>query len=410
MPAGMGHHVSVQSESLVLAPRGRLTWVLFGVGGCFAYLLNGIGSILTPLQRELGVSRGEVALLPELFAIGLVIVGLVGGPAVRRLGRQTSIRGAMVGVAAGAVLVAGPGWPLALLGAAILGGSCAVLVQLLPVLVGALHPRRTTAIIAELNSVSSFASVVAPLAVGAALALGFGWRPGYLWPAVLMACLLPLVRGVPAAPADGHAPVLEVGRQPIDRAFWSRWLDVLIAVSAEFCVLFWIASAFTTWYSVGTDAAVLWASTFMMGMALGRAMGTPVTQRIADRSRIVTLGCAVALAGFAIFWGADSLPVSAFGAVILGLGIALLYPVTIAALMRARPDDPDGASARGTLASGLAIGCAPFLLATTSDQVGLHAAYLIVPILLGALLIRSVRRQMPDRRTPATSPPAGSTG
>ena len=66
--------------------------------------------------------------------------------------------------------------------------------------------------------------------------------------------------------------------------------------------------------------------------------------------------------------------------------------------MRARPDDLDGASARGTLASGLAIGGAPLVLATASDQVGLHAAYLIVPILLIALIIRSVRRQREDRR------------
>ena len=197
---------------------------------------------------------------------------------------------------------------------------------------------------------------------------------------------------------------------PFDRTFWSRWLDVLIAVSAEFCVLFWIASAFSTWYSLSTDAAVLWASTFMMGMALGRSMGTPVTRRIPDRSMIVTLGCAVALVGFLIFWSADALPLSAVGAVVLGLGVALLYPVTITALMRARPDDPDGASARGTLASGLAIGCAPFVLAAASDQVGLHAAFVIVPILLGTLLARSVRRKSQDRGAAAVSPPAPSMG
>ena len=405
----MGHHVSVQSEPQVVAPRGRLTWILFGVSGCFAYLLNGIGSILTPLQRELGVGRGEVALLPTLFAIGLVVVGVIGGPAVRRVGRQASIRSAMVGVIVGAVLVAGPGWPLALLGATILGGSCAVLVQLLPVIIGALHPRRTTAIIAEQNAVSSFAAVLAPLAVGAALAVGVGWRPGYLWPVLLLVCLLPLVRGVPAASAEGCRPVLRLGRQPLDRTFWSRWLDVLIAVSAEFCVLFWITSAFATWYSLSTDAAVLWASTFMMGMAGGRAMGTPITRRIADRSMIVTLGCGVALVGFLVFWGAGAPPVAAVGAVVLGLGIALLYPVTIAALMRARPDDPDGASARGTLASGLAIGGAPFVLAATSDHVGLHAAYVIVPILLGILLVRSVRRRTLDRGATATSPSAQPT-
>ncbi len=188
----------MQPGSDTLAPRGKLTWLLFGVGACFSYLLTGIGSILAPLQDELGVSRSEVALLPTLFAAALVAVGLVGGRIVVWVGRQRSLRGAMIGVAIGATLVAGPGWPLALLGATVLGASCALLVLLMPVLINALHPRRTTAIIAEQNAVNSFASVLAPLLVGAALATGLGWRPGYLAPALLLLLFVPFVRDIPA--------------------------------------------------------------------------------------------------------------------------------------------------------------------------------------------------------------------
>ncbi len=93
----------------------------------------------------------------------------------------------------------------------------------------------------------------------------------------------------------------------------------------------------------------------------------------------------------------------------LGLGIALLYPVTITALMRSRPTDPDGASARGALASGLAIGIAPLLLAAMSDRVGLHSAYLIVPLLLVTLMLRSIARRRPSPVQPAPSSQPRST-
>ena len=86
-----------------------------------------------------------------------------------------------------------------------------------------------------------------------------------------------------------------------------------------------------------------------------------------------------------------------FGLLVTGMGIALLYPVTVSRVVAAWPDRPDAASARAALASGLAIGGAPLLLATMAEFVGLRAAYLLVPALLGMLLWRAGLRQ-PDRR------------
>ena len=117
----------MQPEADTLAPRGKLTWLLFGVGACFSYLLTGIGSILAPLQDELGVSRSEVALLPTLFAAALVAVGLVGGRIVVGSVAQRSLRGAMIGVASGPRWSPGPAGTLALLGASGPGRLCALL-------------------------------------------------------------------------------------------------------------------------------------------------------------------------------------------------------------------------------------------------------------------------------------------
>ena len=52
---------------------------------------------------------------------------------------------------------------------------------------------------------------------------------------------------------------------------------------------------------------------------------------------------------------------------------------------------PDAAAARAALASGLAIGIAPFVLAQLSDAIGLRAAFLIVPVLLLVLAVRAGR-------------------
>ena len=67
-----------------------------------------------------------------------------------------------------------------------------------------------------------------------------------------------------------------------------------------------------------------------------------------------------------------------------------MYPAALARLVAAWPDDRDSAAARGALASGVAIGGAPFLLAALSDAFGLRAAYLIVPVLLILLALQTV--------------------
>src|ERR1700682_3591707 len=83
------------AERVLLASRGvnqpdRLsrsyaTWLLYAVFASMAFLLNGMGAVLAPLQRELGVSRGEVAFYPSLFAVGLIVVGISGGTFVNRI-------------------------------------------------------------------------------------------------------------------------------------------------------------------------------------------------------------------------------------------------------------------------------------------------------------------------------------
>lgn len=405
----------MQHDPQRIAPRGRLTWALFLVGGAGSYLLNGMGAILAPLQEELGASRAEVGVYPTLFAVGLLVVALLGARVIARLDRPVAFGLAISGAVLGAWLLVVPDRTTALVGSLVMGGAAALIITLMPVIIGMLHPRRTTAIFGELQAVNSAASVAAPFLVGLALGMGLGWRPAYLLPTLLLLAIVPLLGGIPRArprvidhvPAGG-AP--SAALRPIGRGrSVARWLDVLLSVSAEFCMVFWAASAFRDWHGASDDVAAALAAMFLIGMASARAMSTPLTRAIPEAWRLVTGGCVVALVGFVMFWAGPTLWVAALGAMTVGAGMGLQYPVLLPLFISGHPDAPDRAAARGTLATGLAIGVAPLVLAVLSDRLGLHDAYLIVPILVLLLAIRvGLRREVGSfpRHRPDQSPVA----
>jgi MFS family permease len=366
--------------------RGSATWLLFGVFSCMAFLLNGMGAVLVPLQKELHVSRGEVAFYPSLFAVGLVVVGLTGGSLLARIGRLAAFRLAIIGLLAGGLLIAAPAQIATLLGALLLGLGAALLIQVIPTVLAAIQPHAPAAVIGEANGLASAASVFAQLAVAASLAAGLGWRTGYLaLPLIALAAMtLPAWRlALPSGPGSAQ------DRPPDDAApMLGRWLDLVVAVSVEFCFVFWAASAFIAWDRASLSQAPALASLFLVGMAVARTMSARIIGRIPD-PRFLILGCtAVAALGFVLFWAAPVLALGAAGLLVAGLGVALLYPTTVSRVIAAWPRAPDRAAARAALGSGVAIGMAPFVLAQLSDRIGLRVAFLIVPALLVVLAIR----------------------
>jgi MFS family permease len=353
-----------------------------------AFLLNGLGGVLEPLQRDLHVSRGDVAFYPSLFAAGLVVVGVAGGALVGRIGRTAALRLAMAGMMLGGLLLATPARVATLLGALLLGLGAAVLVQLGPALLASLHPQAPTAAVGEANALASTASVIAPLAVSAALVSGLGWRAGYLGPALLALALLTVPAWRVAMP---EAPIMEHdSRSAASPPLLGPWVNVLVAVSVEFCFIFWAPSALIEWDHASRGQAPALASLFLVGMATARGLAAPITRRLGT-TRVLMLVCTgVAAAGFGLFWVAPNMVLAAAGLLVAGVGCALLYPTTVSRVVAVWPHAPDRAAARAALASGLAIGIAPFALARLSDVTGLRNAYLIVPVLLLVLAVRGV--------------------
>jgi MFS family permease len=375
------------------------TWLLYAVLACLGFMLNGLGAVLAPLQADLHVSRAQVAYYPSLFAAGLLAVGAFGGPLVARAGRPVALQAALAALMLGGSLLAVPARALTLAGALLLGAGGALLVQLVPALLAGLHPQAVTAAVGEANAVSSTASVLAPLAVAAGLAGGLGWRLGYLtFPlAALVVLLLWARRTVLPAPPDPRSG--SPAGDGVGAPLLGRWTDVLLAVSAEFCMVFWAPSALADWHKATADQAPAVAALFLVGMAGGRALAAPVTRWLPTARAVLLAASGLGAAGFTVFWAAPTLALAGVGLLVAGLGVALLYPATVSRAVAAWPHAPDRAAARAALASGLAIGGAPYLLARLADATGLRPAYLLVPMLLLVLAVHAAtdRRHEPIR-------------
>ncbi len=69
------------------------------------------------------------------------------------------------------------------------------------------------------------------------------------------------------------------------------------------------------------------------------------------------------------------------GLIVAGLGVANLYPSTLALTLETAPQQLDQASARASLASGISIIALPLLLGRIADRVGITPAFALVGVL-----------------------------
>lgn len=393
-----GERTNSRAEDGGLAPaaigglvRDRNTWTLYWLLGLVGFLLNGLGAALGSLKDQLHVDRSQVAFYPTLFAAGLLCIGVIGPRLVGAVGRVTLGRASLGLIGAGALLLCS-GWrPATMVGAALLGLGCAIVIQLVSAGLADQHGARAPAALGEANALSSAASVAGPLAVAAGILLLGDWRVGYLLlPLVAIMLLAPRIEAPPHAdhPVDLHELRAAAGLPP--GPMLGRWITLLLSISVEFCMVFWVADALDAWHGAGAGLGAALTGLFVAGMAACR---TGSQRLIGDRHplRVTSASAAVALAGFALFWTAPDIALAAVGLVVMGTGVALLYPLSLARVVAAWPDRPDGAAARAGLASGAAIGVSPLVLAALADLVGLRTAYLLVPCILVGLILRSRR-------------------
>lgn len=373
---------------------------MFAAFALWGWVLYMFGPATQLLGAERGLSDTLTGLHGTAMAVGTVGAGAVMPRLVPALGRRRTLLTSGALMATGlAVFVVSPSFVLGLVAVVVMsmGGSLALGAGTAG-LVLRHGPRAAATALTTGNGLGTVAGVVGPLALGGAVAAGFGWRAALLTALpltvgayVLWSRNIPRDRG-PRAASDGAA---ERGRLTLGRDAWLLLVATVCGTAVEFATTFWAASLLKE--STGASAGVAAGSTagLVAGMALSRLLSRPATRRW-PASRLVAIAFVVAGAGWAVLWTATTPALAIAGLAIGGLGVGLLYPLGCALFLAAARGPVDTAQSVVTVAAGAAIGVVPFVLGALADRVGVHTAFLVVPVFvavgLGSVLLASRRR------------------
>jgi len=391
--------------------RDRLTVASYSVYVMWGWFLYSFGPAVPLLAEEHGISLAQAGLHGTALAIGTVLAGVISATVARRAGRRfAALLGLGVTAAGILLLLTTSALPATLTACLVAGaGGNLVLAALQPALV-LHHGPAGPAAVTEGNALGAVVGLLAPLAVGATVGLGWGWRPAVALILGLGALTAVLLGGV------GHEPALdEVGRAerarpvavdtsgrptPFGRTFWLYLVALVCGVAIEFATTFWAAALIRD--RTGAPAAVSTAavSALVLGMAVSRFVLGPLSLRYAP-SRLLLATYGLAFVGFAVLWLSTSPAPAVAGLVLAGLGYGAMYPVAISLALQAAPSRPDQAQAALTIGGGAAIGAAPFVLGALADAVGAHRAFILVPVLLVAGALAVALAQRSARRAPA---------
>ncbi len=387
-PSTVSHAVS-RAVSHAPLTRDRFTWLAYFMLAFFAYTQAALGPAMPFLRRELSLSYTVGGLQISAFAVGMIAAGLSGAALAHRWGRGPLFWGGGGGMVIGALLlVVGRSAWTSVPAALAMGLSGTLLTITIPATLSDRHgPRRATAL-TEANVVASGATTLPPLFIGLFVGLGIGWRwafvvAGVAWLAAVAYCRrVPL----PRSPNDAAPDAPSAAREPLPRAFWAYWVVIVLVVAAEWSLITWSADFLVD--VVGLEAALAagLTSAFFLAMVIGRWVGSRLTARL-DSAALLPGALGLALAGFLLFWLAKVPVLNVAGLFLAGLGIANLFPLSLSIAATIAADRVDRASARVSLAAGLAILVAPLVLGRAADaaSVGLaNALGLVVVLLLAA--------------------------
>ena len=413
--------------------RTPITWAIYGVNGAWASFVYLSGPIAPILAEDLGVSVGTAGLVGTALAAGIATASVTGPAAVARLGRDGAIR---VGLAVVAVNLLG-----VTLVPTVLSGALAFGVILALIWVGStgggtvlnastarlssIHPGHSGQAITEANAAAAWVGLFSPLLLGAALGAGLGWWVGVLVSLVAaLAALSGLVLAgriersaaftgairqddewalvaaeeAYAAPVTDPAPPGMGGRLP--RIFWVAMIALFAAAGTEFAINFWGSPLIQERTGAQTATATASMSTIVAGIAVGRTIGSWLTARLGAHAMLLG-GFSLSLVGFAVLWSASVLALAIVGLVVVGLGLATLFPLVLDRGIQLSGGHPDQAVARSSLVLGLAIGAAPFILGALGSIVSVATALLLVPVLIVAGLIGTALSRPPVVAGPA---------
>ncbi|WP_083672727.1 MFS transporter [Micromonospora sp. CB01531] len=410
----MSSTIDASSVDRPVVPRAVLA-ARTGVAVVFA--LNGLAvgtwfSRVPAVREALGLSTGRLGLLLMALSAGAVLAMPMAGLVTQRLGPARTVAASVLLVAFGTV-VAGLSAGLAgsVLGVAVglfaFGYGSGTWDVAMNVEGAAVEKRLGRTIMPRFHAAWSLGSV-AGAGIGAGAAR-LGVPVGVHLPALAVVVLVGALLGARAflpAPAEAEGTADPAARR---RALLATWREprtlligllVLVMAFTEGSANDWLAVAFVDGYGVSEAVGAVVFGVFVVGMTLGRTVGTIAIDRWGRVAVLFgTIGLAAVGAALAVLAGSG--PLAVVGVALWGIGASLGFPVG----MSAAADDEDRAPARVSVVAVIgytAFLAGPPLLGFLGDHLGILPALGVVPLLLLPTLAL-----VPVLRPPAPGTPPG---
>ncbi|WP_051183292.1 MFS transporter [Nocardia vinacea] len=374
-----------RSFSVPRLVRDRVTWLHYAQQGALGYFQFGFGPAVLLFRQEADISRTVAGLYGPALAIGAVIGGALFPHLTRRLPPAVVLSIALGGLAAGVAMFCLISSVAGTLIAAVVAMTFGILV-LSGVSTGLADHHGTTsaAAISEANAASAGMGIIAPLLINVAVDSGLNWRAA-LGISIIFAGALAVVTALSHRRSTAAVRLVVDRRHTesagLPRRYWLAWICLLATGSVEAGLMLWAPEQLRMQTGMTADLAAIGVSAVLGGMLAGRLAGGRVVTRV-PTVPLMFAALAVAAAGFAVFWSAADPKIAIAGLICCGLGISLHFPLGVALTMRASNQQSELAMSRNSYGIAFGFGAAPFLLGASADQLGIRAAFGLIPLCL----------------------------
>jgi predicted MFS family arabinose efflux permease len=361
--------------------RDRFFWIVATQTAIVNFYLGGFGPAQSLLRADQGTSLTIAGLHGTAMGVASIFAGYANPYIAHRLGRtRAGWTGLAIFTLGLTLFVISPPVFLTLPATLITGFGTSMVINAMLTSMSHYFGNEAQVAIPQANGIASIGFVTGTALIGTIAIISPGlWRIGLLFAIPVAITLFLVSRDTTAEEYVRDAAGPQEGG--LSRRFWISWVGFTACISSEFAVSFWAAALLKD--RVGSTAAISTVAIVALGtgMGIGRWYGAVLLRRfVLDTQLLGTI--ALQFLGFVCFWLSHSMILSLISLFVIGLGVSMQFALASIRLIAFSDGRPDLAIGRTSLAAGIAIAIAPFLLGVLGDNFGISRAYLMVPVLI----------------------------
>ena len=367
--------------------RTPFVWALYLILGLFSFMLSMVGPMVPYLQAEFGMSYTLAGLHQSAFAFGMVTIGFVASTIIRKLGITVSLWGGIAVMLLGLlIMIIAPVPALTLTAVFIMsvGGTIALAATQTSFATFPILQRGK--VIMEANVVASALTMFVPVVLFLGSLTFLGWR--IVFPTMFVCISLSASFGIKATKKHQGTrdEKADAGGGKLGAGYWRMWVVVFFGVTVEWAIAFWCMTYLLG--LPGNSIGLATAGTVLLGFSAvsGRFISSRVNNKFSE-TKLMLIVMAIVLIGFPLYWLRASVPLTFIGLILCGLGTSVFFPLGLSMAFHKAPGNAAKASSLMPVASGSAIGIAPFLLGSIADLFNMQIALWYVPIGILLMLI-----------------------